>query len=58
MALILRGSVAGRLSVCLAHVGAPLGVAIISRSSKVIDVRVLVHPNDGRSRAAVLCFLR
>jgi hypothetical protein len=58
MAFVLSGAVAGRLSVCLAHVGALLGVAVITGAGKVINVRVLVYPNDSRSGAAVLRFLR
>ena len=52
------GAIAGRLSVGLAHIGAPLGVPVVARSGEVIDARALVDPNYGRSGAAGLSFLR
>ena len=58
MRLVLRRAVPGRLSVGLAHIRAPLRVAIAASSSKVVNVRVLVHPNHGRSGTAGLSFLR
>jgi hypothetical protein len=58
MPLVLRRAVPGRLSVGLAHIRAPLRVAVVASSRKVVNVRVLVHPNHGRSGAAGLSFLR
>ena len=58
MRLVLRRAVPGRLSVGLAHIRAPLRFAIVASSSKVVNVRVLVHPNHGRSGTVGLSFLR
>jgi hypothetical protein len=58
MPLVLRRPTTGCLSVGLAHIRAPLRVAVVAGSGEVIDVRVLVDPNDCRSGAAGLSFLR
>jgi hypothetical protein len=49
---VLRGAVAGRLSVRLAHVRAPLRISVIVRSWEMVDVRFL-----GCARAAILSLL-
>jgi hypothetical protein len=55
---VLRRAVAGRLSVGLAHVRAPLRISIIVRPWEMVDVRFLIDPNDGCTRAAILGLLR
>jgi hypothetical protein len=58
MPLVLRRTIAGRLGVGFAHISALLCVAVVAGSGEVIDVRVLVDPNDRRAGAAGLSFLR
>jgi hypothetical protein len=58
MALVLRCAVTRRLRVRLAHISALLRVTVIARPGEVVDVGLLVDPNHGRSRAAILSFRR
>ncbi len=55
--LVLGGAVAGRRRAGLAHVLTTLRVPVIVRAGEVVDVRVLLHPNEGRPGAAVLDLL-
>lgn len=55
---VLRGAIAGSLSVCLTHVLTPLRISVIVRSGEMVNVRTLVDPNDGRASATILDLLR
>jgi hypothetical protein len=55
---VLRGAVAGRLSVGLAHIRAALRASIIARAWEMVDVRFLVDPNYGCAWATILDLLR
>ena len=46
MTLVLRRTIACRLRFCLTHVSAAFRVAVIPRTGEMIDVRVLIDPND------------
>jgi hypothetical protein len=46
MTLVLRRAIACRLRFRLTHVSAAFRVAVIPRTGEMIDVRVLIDPND------------
>jgi hypothetical protein len=46
MTLVLRRAIARRLRFRLTHVSAAFRVAVIPRTGEMIDVRVLIDPND------------
>jgi hypothetical protein len=46
MTLVLRRAIACRLRFRLTHVSAAFRVAVIPRTGEMVDVRVLIDPND------------